>query len=170
MIEDFRLKVFMTVVECRSFTKAAAMLGVSQPAVSQHVAELERASRVKLFDRLRGEVILSKEGEVFKKYVIKILDDYHHLGRMFSAFPSTIVRINSPEDIFSLIIDKVLSDFSVVHPEVTFVRVSEYQDFDINVSMDINEKGTVTLNYHPSDEFISTDLWETLSDTLKPIL
>ena len=40
MLEDFRLKVFMAVVQERSFTKAASVLGITQPAVSQNVADL----------------------------------------------------------------------------------------------------------------------------------
>ena len=47
MLEDFRLKVFATVAAEGSFTKAAAVLGVSQPAVSQNIAELEKLSGVK---------------------------------------------------------------------------------------------------------------------------
>ena len=41
MMEDFRIKVFMAVVNEGSFTKAASSLGISQAAVSQNVAELE---------------------------------------------------------------------------------------------------------------------------------
>ena len=50
MFEDFRLKVFMTVAREKSFTKAASELGVSQPAVSQNISELEKSAGVKLFD------------------------------------------------------------------------------------------------------------------------
>ena len=42
MLEDFRLKVFMAVAEEGSFTRAAKSLGVTQPAVSQNIAELEK--------------------------------------------------------------------------------------------------------------------------------
>ena len=48
MLQDFRLKVFMAVAEYGSFTKAAESLGVSQPAVSQNIAELERNLGVRL--------------------------------------------------------------------------------------------------------------------------
>ena len=42
MLEDFRLKVFMAARSEHSFTKAARSLGISQPAVSQNIAELEK--------------------------------------------------------------------------------------------------------------------------------
>src|SRR5215213_4016041 len=45
------LYVFFTVVQFSSLAKAAAHLGVSQPAVSQLIADLEHAVGVKLFDR-----------------------------------------------------------------------------------------------------------------------
>ena len=67
MLEDFRLKVFTAVAELRSFTKAASALSVSQPAVSQHVSELEKHVGVKLFERLHGETVLTDAGRAFKE-------------------------------------------------------------------------------------------------------
>ena len=43
VLEDFRLRIFMAVAEKGSFTLAAKALGVSQPAVSQNIAELEKS-------------------------------------------------------------------------------------------------------------------------------
>ena len=76
MLEDFRLKVFMTVAQAGSFTKAASVLGISQPAVSQNVAELERLSGRKLFERLRGEVVLTPQGKVFLEFSRRISGSY----------------------------------------------------------------------------------------------
>jgi DNA-binding transcriptional LysR family regulator len=50
------LRVFFTVVQSGSFAKAAAQLRVSQPAVSQVIAELEHSLGVKLFERSRRGV------------------------------------------------------------------------------------------------------------------
>lgn len=49
-----RLRTLRCVAECRSFAEAARKLGISQPAVSQHVRELEAAYGVHLFSRERG--------------------------------------------------------------------------------------------------------------------
>ena len=65
MLEDFRLKVFMAVKSEQSFTKAARSLGISQPAVSQNIAELEKELGVALFSRSRGEVTLTPAGISF---------------------------------------------------------------------------------------------------------
>ena len=51
MLEDFRLKIFLTVAQEGGFTKAASALGVTQPSVSQNVAELEKQLGTKLSQR-----------------------------------------------------------------------------------------------------------------------
>ena len=45
------LHLFFTVVESRSMAKAATLLGISQPAVSEVIADLEHTLGVRLFDR-----------------------------------------------------------------------------------------------------------------------
>ncbi|MBO6237970.1 MAG: LysR family transcriptional regulator, partial [Bacteroidales bacterium] len=54
MFEDFRLRAFAEVARTGSFTAAAKALGVSQPAISQHIAELEKFAGGRLFERRRG--------------------------------------------------------------------------------------------------------------------
>ena len=54
-MENFRLRVFRAVAEEMSFRKAAEVLHLSQPAVSQHIHALEEEAGVRLFDRARGE-------------------------------------------------------------------------------------------------------------------
>ena len=41
-MSDFRLEVFYTVARRMSFTKAAATLFITQPAVTKHIYELEQ--------------------------------------------------------------------------------------------------------------------------------
>ena len=52
MITDFRLKVFKTVADRLSFTKAAEELLISQPAVTKHIGELEKQLGVPLLDQI----------------------------------------------------------------------------------------------------------------------
>ena len=47
---DFRIHTFLAVCQCLNFTKAAQMLNITQPAVSQHIRYLEEFYGVKLFD------------------------------------------------------------------------------------------------------------------------
>lgn len=76
MIEDNRLRVFEMVAVMGNFTAAARELGISQPAVSQNIAELERQLDVQLFERERGSVRLTDKGKLFKGYSDQILHWY----------------------------------------------------------------------------------------------
>lgn len=88
MLEDKRLKIFAAVVECGNFTAAASSLGISQPAVSQSIAELERLLGVKLFERTRGEALLTEEGLRFEGYARQILHWYRVAEEAFSPLSS----------------------------------------------------------------------------------
>lgn len=84
MIEDFRIKVFEAVAKNGSFTAAAREIGVSQPAVSQNVTELEKQLGVKLFNRSRSEVSLTEDGDKFRRYARQILHWYEAANQAFS--------------------------------------------------------------------------------------
>lgn len=58
----------------QSFSKAAKLLHMSQPAVSTHVKNLEEYYQGQLLDRTPQGVTLTKAGEVFYNYAQKILD------------------------------------------------------------------------------------------------
>ena len=132
MLEDFRLKVFVTVASEGSFTKAAAVLGVSQPAVSQNVAELEKLSGVKLFERLRGEVALTPQGVVFKEYAERILQTCSSASVAFARTSTTVVRVSASEEVFTLYLAPALEKFMTIHPEVSFERAI-FEDADVAV-------------------------------------
>lgn len=134
MLEDFRLKVFVTVAGEKSFTKAAAVLGVTQPAVSQNVAELEKEVGQKLFQRLRGETVLTEEGKVFKRYADRMLQMAHAAGNVFSKQTPATVRISASEEIYRYVIFPALEEFSRIHPEVLFERVM-FDDADLRLSL-----------------------------------
>lgn len=124
MLEDFKLKVFMAIAETGSFTKAAKVLGVSQPAISQNISALEKELGATLICRARGEAYLSEEGRTFKEYVSHILywysaakDMFGEEGKMTAGKP---VRINAHPVVASYLLPDALSILSGTHPETTF--------------------------------------------------
>lgn len=62
-------RVFYQVARCRNFSRAAAMLFTSQPAVSRSMAALERELGCRLFIRNRRGVELTPEGRLFYAHV-----------------------------------------------------------------------------------------------------
>ena len=134
MLEDFRLKVFMAVVAERSFTKAASVLGITQPAVSQNIADLEKMTGRKLFDRQRGSVVLTPEGEVFLSYAEKLIGTCAHVDDMFAKVAPVTVRISASEELYTFLLGPALESFSKVHPDVVFERCM-FGEADLNVTL-----------------------------------
>ncbi len=75
------LETFKVVVDTRSVTQAAAMLGVTQPAVSAQLGRLEEAIGFRLFDRSGGRLKPTNEGLSFYADVAKALSNFEHLGQ-----------------------------------------------------------------------------------------
>lgn len=61
---DPKLKTLICVAEQKSFTSAAKLLSLTQPAVSHHIRLLEEELGVKIFARNKNELILTPEGEI----------------------------------------------------------------------------------------------------------
>lgn len=114
MLEDFRINIFLSVCRSGSFTRAAEEMGISQPAVSQNVAELERLLDAKLFDRNRRELVLTDDGRIFYEYAEKISYWYKAADSLFSRLPKMgfkdRITISVSEDILPSL-SKVLSVF-----------------------------------------------------------
>src|SRR5512144_2297912 len=68
-----RLEVFCKVVELQSFTKAAQVVLLSQPTVSEHVRSLEELLGEKLLDRLGREVLPTPAGRILYRYAQSII-------------------------------------------------------------------------------------------------
>ena len=134
MLEDFRLKVFVTVAQEKSFTKAAAVLGVSQPAVSQNIAEIEKGLGAKLFERMKGETVLTTEGEVFLSYAERLLSTGAAAENMFARLAPATVKIAASEELYTYILSPALETFSRIHPEITFERCI-FGDADLSLTL-----------------------------------
>ena len=81
--EDAKLRSFVSAARLGGFTAAARALGITQPAVSQQISDLEKCFGTALFVRGRGELVLTPAGEVFLQYAERILDGYERVDALF---------------------------------------------------------------------------------------
>ena len=64
MLKDFaKLQTFLMVVKERSFSKASAKLGISQPAVTQQIKYIEDYLDTRIVERKKNGILLTKEGD-----------------------------------------------------------------------------------------------------------
>ncbi|WP_213806226.1 LysR family transcriptional regulator [Granulicella sp. dw_53] len=73
-MELVQLETFLAVAEERSFSRAAARLHRTQPAISQAIAKLEQELGEVLFERSSRDGTLTDAGEVLKEYAAKLLN------------------------------------------------------------------------------------------------
>ncbi len=73
MLKDFaKLQTFLMVIKEKSFSKASAKLGISQPAVTQQIKFIEDYLDTKIVDRKKNGIILTKEGEDLYRIATKL--------------------------------------------------------------------------------------------------
>ena len=171
MLDEFRLNVFMAVAQERSFTKAAALLHISQPAVSQHISELERFLGTRMFERLRGETVLTPAGEVFRAHASNILREYNQINILFCPLSQSVVKVSASEEVYDYLTGDLLKEFTKTHPQVTFMKTfPDEADLQVSLIPDINKRGTFALSINPSESFATSKMWTVLSQLLKPAL
>ena len=73
MLNLYKLEIFAIAAQTGSFSAAAERLLMTQPAVSQHIQDLEASLGAKLFARGRRGVTLTPAGETLHRYTQEIL-------------------------------------------------------------------------------------------------
>lgn len=68
-MEMREIQVFRAVMQAGTTSKAAVLLGISQPAVSQSIRKLETSSDLRLFERMRGRLLPTREAEALLEEV-----------------------------------------------------------------------------------------------------
>lgn len=72
---------FVALSESLNFSATASQLSISQPALSNHIQALEEELGVKLFERTRRSVALTKEGRLLLADARNLLDQYADMHR-----------------------------------------------------------------------------------------
>src|ERR1041384_6974483 len=111
---DFRLNVFYTVAKRLSFTKAAAELYVTQPAVTKHIQELEHQFGTALFDRRGNQISLTTAGNVLLRHAETIMGTYRQLEFDMNALkgePGGALRVGASTTVAQYVIPPVLARF-----------------------------------------------------------
>ena len=72
-----QLRSFAAVAEQRSFSRAAAALHVTQPAISKRISALEKYFGATLFDRIGRVVLLTQAGAQLLPGVLDVLQRLH---------------------------------------------------------------------------------------------
>lgn len=122
-IDTNKYKVFLAVAECKSFSKAAEYLYVSQPAISHAIKELEESLNTTLFIRNNKNVILTEEGEKLKFYIKNAFDTISLGEKILKEKEDDlngIIRIGIYSHISLFMLPEVMNEFVKKYPNSKF--------------------------------------------------
>jgi DNA-binding transcriptional LysR family regulator len=119
---DRRLQVFHTVARVMSFTKAAEILHMTQPAVTFQIKQLEDFFNTRLFDRTHNKITLTEAGRTVYDYAEQILELYAKMSndvKELTGDVSGALVIGASTTIAEYMLPRLLGAFKQSHPDVT---------------------------------------------------
>lgn len=155
---DYRDNVFLAVAENLSFSKAAEELFISQPAVTNHIKELESKLNVTLFERKGNKIYLTDAGKLAYNHLKPIRQLYRELEfdleRLNDAFKGTL-RIGSSSTISQYLIPKVIAAFYKRYPKIelfllngnSFEMEQKLLENEIDMALVENEASQTNIKY-----------------------
>jgi len=113
------LRALVAVTDHGGVTRAAAMLNLTQSAVSMQIKRLEEMLGLSLFDRSNRRVSLTASGEQLVRYARRILAlNDEAVGRLTEDLYEGELRLGVPHDIVYPVVPRVLKQFNAAYPRV----------------------------------------------------
>jgi len=146
-MSDRRLQVFHAVARLLSFTKAAEVLHMTQPAVTFQIRQLEEQFDTRLFDRAHNRVSLTEAGHVAFEYAEKIFEMYSEMENAIREITGNIsgsLTLGASTTISEYMLPALLGDFNSQNPEVLLrLRVSNTEGIVSMVENNVIDLGVV---------------------------
>ncbi len=146
-MSDRRLQVFHAVARLLSFTKAAEVLHMTQPAVTFQIRQLEDQFDTRLFDRTHNRVSLTEAGRVVFEYAEKIFELYGEMENAIREMTNDIsgsLTIGASTTISEYMLPALLGEFNAQNPDVRLrLRVSNTEGIVSMVENNVIDLGVV---------------------------
>ena len=139
---DARLYSLIKIVETGSYTKAARQLSLSQPAVSQHIRQLEELLGVKIFEYAHNQLSLTAEGELVVKYARRMIALYDNLRQALK---------NEREQVHSLTVGITHTAESSMIIEALAAYISNFGDLNMKILTNTTDKLYASLKNYELD-------------------
>lgn len=115
------IRVFQRIVDTRSFTKAAAQLGMPRSTLSKALKDLEAHLGTQLVQRTTRTVALTMEGAEYYRRVVNVVDqleDADQALRSMGAQAKGRLRIDVHSSLANFVLIPALSDFKQRYPDI----------------------------------------------------
>ncbi|GAB6173964.1 selenium metabolism-associated LysR family transcriptional regulator [Paradesulfitobacterium aromaticivorans] len=123
----YQLRVFCSVIENKSFTRAAQDYWLSQPTVSAHVKALEDNFQVRLLKRGRKGIEPTDAGLLVYQSAKKIIQELNNLDlgltelkQHFNVKPGTTITVGASSTPASYLLPPIIMHFTETYPSIRF--------------------------------------------------
>lgn len=140
-------RIFKIVAEEENITKASGTLNISQPAVTNHIKNLEDVLNVRLFDRSNRGLKLTQEGQAIYEEIqnpIKILENIYNKYNLFKS-----INLGIHNTMITKLFSKKLGNYYETHENVRvnitnndileMIKKLEKEELDIVISKKVSE-------------------------------
>lgn len=106
-----QLRIFLTIAQAATLTRASKQLGLAQPSLSKHLASLEDSVGARLFDRGHNRMALTDAGRLLVRHaqsVLKEIDEAEAGLREFSSGKRAIIRIAGLNSVIKALVPDAL--------------------------------------------------------------
>lgn len=131
-----KLRIFYTVAQAQSLTRAGEALGVSQSAVSRQISALEDKLKNPLFRRHARGLLLTEQGEILYRTVSEMVTKLHATENLLSESsekPKGPFCITAPNAIGTIWLAPLLKEFSELYPDIDITLIVEDRELDLSM-------------------------------------
>lgn len=124
---DSKLYTLLAVVEFNSYTHAAEHLSLTQPAVTQHIKQLEKELNIKIFNRVGNEIKPTNEGNIAIRYARRIIALYQNMEQSILDEQRNITRltVGITHTAESNAVAEVLGKYSAKNPGTSITIITD---------------------------------------------
>jgi len=118
---DFYLRVFLAAAKNGSFTKAAQLLNITQPAVTHQIKNLEEMFKARLFVRRQSRIYLTKSGKILYQYASEIGRLYRQAQQEMAELSGRTygdVSFGATSLLGSYLLPLYVGEFKQRHPDI----------------------------------------------------
>ncbi len=114
------LKIFITVYQKGSITKAASTLNMTQPTVTRAIQELEDHYSRQLFERIHRKLYVTEAGKHLYQQAVHVVSSITQMEENMADWDETgVLRIGAGTTLGCILLPVLLSEFRRIHPQLT---------------------------------------------------
>ncbi len=159
-----KLKIFHTVAEASSFTKASTILNLSQSAISRQIQSLENDLKIKLFERHARGLVLTDNGEYLFKTAHEVISKLKDVESNLSEEKNKLdgkITVTTVVSFGTTWLTPRIKEFMSLHPNIEVELIFDDKELDLSTrqadigiwmrrpkQLNYIQKKFVNFNYH----------------------